>query len=103
MNVNLMYKLKREDEYKTLLEHIKQDDYIKDNILAIIAIIISLIALYQNSRSDKANIKREIRKKQAELNTLSSMNQFVDGSSMGNTMIRKQVLQSEIEQLKNML
>lgn len=78
-------------------------DYIKDNILAIIAIIISLIALYQNSRSDKANIKREIRKKQAELNTLSSMNQFVDGSSMGNTMIRKQVLQSEIEQLKNML
>lgn len=78
-------------------------DYIKDNILAIIAIIISLIALYQNSRSDKANIKREIRKKQAELNTLSSMNQFVDGSSMGNTMIRKQVLQSEIEQLKKML
>lgn len=78
-------------------------DYIKDNILAIIAIIISLIALYQNSRSDKANIKREIRKKQAELKTLSSMNQFVDGSSMGNAIIRKQVLQSEIEQLKKML
>ena len=78
-------------------------DYIKDNILAIIAIVISLIALYQNSRSDKANIKREIKKKQAELKTLSSMNQFIDGSSMGNTMIRKQVLQSEIEQLKNML
>lgn len=78
-------------------------DYIKENILAIIAIIISLIALYQNSRSDKANIKREIRKKEAELKTLSSMHQFVDGSSMGNTMIRKQVLQSEIEQLKNML
>ena len=48
-------------------------DYIKDNILAIIAIIISLIALYQNSRSDKANIKREIRKKEAELKTLSSI------------------------------
>lgn len=78
-------------------------NYIKDNILAIIAIIISLIALYQNSRSDKANIKREIRKKQAELKTLSSMHHFVDGSSMGNTMIREQVLQSEIEQLKNML
>ena len=75
----------------------------KENILAIIAIIISLIALYQNSRSDKANIKREIRKKEAELKTLSSMHHFVDGSSMGNTMIRKQVLQNEIEQLKNML
>ena len=78
-------------------------DYIKENILAIIAIIISLIALYQNSRSDKANIKREIRKKEAELKTLSSMHHFVDGSSMGNTMIGKQVLQNEIEQLKNML
>ena len=31
------------------------------------------------------------------------MHHFVDGSSMGNTMIRKQVLQNEIEQLKNML
>lgn len=78
-------------------------DYIKENILAIIAIIISLIALYQNNRSDKANIKREIRKKQAELKTLSSMHHFVGDSSMGDTMIRQQVLQSEIEQLKNML
>lgn len=78
-------------------------DYIKENILAIIAIIISLIALYQNNRSDKSNLKREIRKKEAELKTLSSMHHFVDGSSMSNTMIRKQVLQNEIEQLKNML
>ena len=61
------------------------------------------MGMYHNSRSDKANIKREIRKKEAELKTLSSMHHFVDGSSMGNTMIRKQVLQNEIEQLKNML
>lgn len=78
-------------------------DYIKENILAIIAIVISLIALYQNNRSDKTNIKREIKKKQAELKTLSSINHFVGDSTMGDTMIRKQVLQSEIEQLKSLL
>ena len=29
------HEVKREDEYKTLLDHIKQDDYIKDNIIYI--------------------------------------------------------------------
>ncbi len=78
-------------------------NYITNNILAIIAIVIAIIALFQNRKSDKSQIKQEIAKKQAELKTLNDMHFFCDGSSMGNAMVRKSVLQSEIEELKKML
>ena len=78
-------------------------DYIKENILAIIAIVISLLAFIHTKRSDKSNIKREIAKKKAELKSLSSMTHFFDGTTMNNTIVRKTVLLNEIEELEKML
>lgn len=77
--------------------------YIKENILAIIAILISLYALYQNSKSDKTKIKRDIAKKKAQLKALESHNMFFDSTSAGNAFIRKSELASEIHELEKML
>lgn len=78
-------------------------DFIKDNVLAIIAIMISLIALYQNNKSDKSKIRREIAKKEAELKVLNATHHFSDGTTMNDAMIRKSVLEGEIKILKQQL
>lgn len=78
-------------------------DYIKNNLLSIIAILISLFALYQNSKSDKSKIQREIAKKEAELKVLKSTNHFSDGTTMNDAMIRISVLDREITVLKSLL
>lgn len=72
-------------------------------IVAIATLIVSCLAYRYNRRNNKTNIKREIAKKQAELNTLSEMHFFADSSSMGDAMVRRSVLQSEIDALKKML
>ena len=72
-------------------------------IVAIATLIVSCLAYRYNRRNNKTNIKREIAKKQAELNALNDMRFFSDSSSMGNAIVRRSVLQSEIEELKKML
>ena len=72
-------------------------------IVAIATLIVSCLAYRYNRRNNKTNIKREIAKKQAELNTLNEMHYFTDSSTMGDTMVRRSVLHSEIEELKKML
>ena len=78
-------------------------EYIKDNALAIVAILISLYALYQNNRGDKSNIVREIKKKKAELKALNSVHHFTDGTTMNDTMMRRLVLEGQIDELEKML
>lgn len=78
-------------------------EYIKHNILSIIAIMISLYALYQTHRGDKSGIKREIAKKKAELKVLKSNHHFTDSTTANNTMLRIPVLEKEIEELEKRL
>ena len=78
-------------------------EYIKDNALAIIAIVISLLAYIHSKRSDKSKIKGEIAKKKAELKTLNSVHHFTDGTTMNDTMMRRSVLEGQIDELEKML
>ena len=72
-------------------------------IVAIATLIVSCLAYRYNRRNNKTNIKREIAKKQAELNALNEMHYFTDSSTMGDAMVCRSVLHSEIEALKKML
>ena len=77
--------------------------YIKDNLLAIFAIWISLLAYLHSRRSDKSDIKREIALKKAELKTISSIHHYADSTTMNNNMVRRSILEQEIKELEKML
>lgn len=77
--------------------------YIKENALSIIAIVISLLAYIHSRRSGKSNIMREIKKKKAELRALNSVHHFADGTTMNDTMMRRSVLEGQIDELEKML
>lgn len=68
-------------------------EYLLDNFLAIIAIVVSFLAYIHSKKSDKSNLKREIALKQAELKTISSIHHYADSTTMNDTMIRRSVLE----------
>lgn len=78
-------------------------NYIIENALALIAILISLFALYQTHRNNKSSIKREIKKKQAQLDALNNYNGFMDHTTMCSNFSKASMLSSEIEELKKMV
>lgn len=77
--------------------------YIKDNLLAIFAILISLLAYLHSRRSDKSGIKREIALKKAELDAINSIHHYADSTTMNNNMVRRSILEQEIKELEKML
>lgn len=81
-----------------------------DLVVGIITLLVAIATLYVSyityrdaRKSDKKRIKEEIACKQAELNILNSTTHFIDSTTMNNVMIRKSVLQNEIEVLKKQL
>lgn len=78
-------------------------EYLLNNVLAIIAIVVSLLAYFHSKKSDKSNLKREIALKKAELKTISSITHFIDSSTMNDNMIRRSVLEQEIKELEKLL
>ena len=78
-------------------------EYLLNNVLAIIAIIVSFLAYIHSKKSDKSNLKREIALKKAELKTISSIHQYADSTTMNNNMVRRSVLEQEIKELEKLL
>lgn len=78
-------------------------EYLMNNVLAIIAIVVSLLAYFHSKKSDKSNLKREIALKKAELNTINSIHHYADSTTMNNNMVRRSVLEQEIKELEKLL
>lgn len=78
-------------------------NYIADNILALIALAISLYSIHYTKRNDRSNLELELAKKRAELRTLNSMPQFCDSTTMNNAIIRREQLKREIHELEKKL
>lgn len=81
-----------------------------DIIISIVTLLVAIITLYVSfmayrhvRTSDIMRKKQEIACKEAELKILSSTNHFIDSTTMNNTIIRKSVLETEIEILKKKL
>lgn len=72
-------------------------------LVAIATLYVSYIAYRYIRTSDKKRVKEEIARKEAELNILSSTTHFIDSTTMNNTMIRRSVLENEINILKKQL
>ena len=68
-----------------------------------IGVLVGVISVIQSKKSNKSNIKSEIAKKEAELKALNSIHNFIDGTTMNNTMLRRNVLDNEIAELKRQL
>ena len=86
-----------------IIDFLKEYDFLFTILFSAIAAIFAIMAYYQSKRSDKEGIRRKIAQKQAELDALSSNHHFIDGGTMNDTIIRQQVLSSEIEEYKKML
>ena len=57
----------------------------------------------EQEASLKQSIKQKIAEKQAELSVLKETTHFVDSTTMGNAIVRKDILSREIEELKKQL
>ena len=78
--------------------------YAKDNALALMAIVISLFALFQNYRSDKSKLRSEIAKKKARVKALKSSSQMGgEFHQLEANRIKIAELEAEIEQLERLL
>lgn len=80
-------------------------------ILGVLVSIVSLLyakrtvakANKEKKEDKKDEIRQSIAEKHAELKVLEETTHFIDSTTMNNTMLRKSVLQQEIEELKKML
>ena len=79
--------------------------------LGVLVSIVSLIyakrtvakAQKEKEKDKKDEIRQSIAEKQSELKVLEETTHFIDSTTMNNTMLRKDVLKREIEELKKML
>lgn len=88
---------------ESILSFIKEYEYVLSIVFSAIAAFFAVLAYFQVKRGEKESIRRKIKSKQAQLDAMSSIHHFESSSSMGDTMVRMQVLRSEIEELKRML
>lgn len=72
-------------------------------LIGFIGIIIGVLGVISAKRRSKDEIRKKIAEKQARLDVLSSTHHFADGTTMNNTMIEREVLKKEIEELKKQL
>ena len=80
-------------------------------VLGVLVSIVSLIyakrtvakAKKEQEKDKKDEIRQIIAEKQAELKVLQETYHFIDGTTMNNAILRKSVLQNEIEALKKQL
>ena len=88
---------------ESILSFIKEYEYVLSIGFSAIAALFAVLAYFQVRRGGKDSIRQEIKAKQAQLDAMSSIHYFEDSSSMGDTMVKMRVLQSEIDTLKSML
>lgn len=76
-------------------------------LIGIISVIQAKKQVKQAKKEQEVSIKQSLRhkiaEKQAELKVLESTTHFVDSVTMGNAILRKEVLSREIEELKKQL
>ncbi|MCR5780339.1 MAG: hypothetical protein K6G70_07350 [Bacteroidaceae bacterium] len=88
---------------EAIISFIKEYDFLFTIVLSAIAAIYAFKSFRLAKQNDKDVIHRKIAQKQAELKALNSQHHFMDGTTMNDTMIRRSVLENEIEELEKML
>lgn len=71
--------------------------------VGILGVVIGVISLFVDKKKCKKKITYKIAEKQAELDVINSTHHYIDLTTMNNSMIRKSVLEKEIDALKKKL
>ena len=71
--------------------------------VGILGVVIGVISLFVDKKKSKKEIAYKIAEKQAELDVINSTHHYIDLTTMNNSMIRKSVLEKEIDALKKKL
>ena len=71
--------------------------------VGILGVVIGVVSLVYELRKRKRDIASKIAEKQAELDVINSTHHYIDLTTMNNSMIRKSVLEKEIDALKKKL
>ena len=88
---------------ETIITFAKENFDMISLIVGIAGIVVGIIGVWQAKKDKRKEIVKQIAEKQARLDVLSSKNHFFDSTTMNNTMIEREVLQKEIEELKKQL
>ena len=84
-------------------------DWAKENynllslLVGLVGVVIGVVSLVYELRKRKRDIASKIAEKQAELDVINSTHHYIDLTTMNNSMIRKSVLEKEIDALKKKL
>ena len=84
-------------------------DWAKENynllslLVGLVGVVIGVVSLVYELRKRKRDIASKIAEKQAELDVINSTHHYIDMTTMNNSMIRKSVLEKEIDALKKKL
>lgn len=71
--------------------------------VGILGVVIGVVSLVYELRKRKRDIASKIAEKQAELDVINSTHHYIDMTTMNNSMMRKSVLEKEIDALKKKL
>lgn len=72
-------------------------------LIGVVSVIQAKKQVKQAKKDKKDEIRKSIAEKQAELKVLEETTHFIDSTTMNNAILRKSVLQNEIEALKKQL
>ena len=81
-------------------------DWAKENynllslLVGLVGVVIGVVSLVYELRKRKRDIASKIAEKQAELDVINSTHHYIDMTTMNNSMMRKSVLEKEIDALK---
>ena len=84
-------------------------DWAKENynllslLVGLVGVVIGVVSLVYELRKRKRDIESKIAEKRAELDVINSTHHHIDLTTMNNSMIRKSVLEKEIDALKKKL
>ena len=84
-------------------------DWAKENynllslLVGLVGVVIGVVSLVYELRKRKRDIASKIAEKQAELDVINSTHHYIDMTTMNNSMIRKSVLEKEIDALNKKL
>lgn len=84
-------------------------DWAKENydlislFVGLVGVVIAVISLVYELKKRKRDVASKIAEKEAELDVINSTHNYIDMTTMNNSMIRKSVLEKEIEALKKKL
>ena len=71
--------------------------------VGLVGVVIAVISLVYELKKRKRDVASKIAEKQAELDVINSTHHYIDMTTMNNSMMRKSVLEKEIDALKKRL